>query len=83
MEVAIATKKKTKIRKALDDIMVEVSWGHISQDYFGKSRSWFSQKLNGYDGNMKDNDFTEAEIEILKGALVDLSNRIRLCADKI
>ncbi|QAA80409.1 DUF5053 domain-containing protein [Aequorivita sp. H23M31] len=60
-----------------------MKWAHISTHYFGKSRSWFRQKLNGYDGNNNESDFTEEEKELLKNSLYDLSERIRKCADKI
>lgn len=75
--------EKMKVATILEDIVLNVKWAHISMDYFGKSRSWFSQKLNGYDGNSKDNDFTEEERETLKNALYDLSARIRKTAEKL
>ena len=65
------------------DIIVDVSWAQISQKYFVKTSSWLSQKLTGIDGNGKETEFTNEEKEILKGALCDLANRIRICADKI
>lgn len=77
------TKQKKTIKNALSDILLSVKWAHISTHYFGKSRSWFSQRLNGYDGNNIESDFTEKEKEILKNALYDLSERIRICANKI
>lgn len=76
-------KQKQTTKKAVSDILLSVKWAHISTHYFGKSRSWFSQKLNGYDGNNTESDFTEEEKEILRNSLYDLSERIRTCADKI
>lgn len=78
-----AVKEKVSVSKALEDIVLSVKWAHISMDYFGKSRSWFSQKLNGYDGNRKENDFSDEERETLKNALFDLSERIRRTAQKL
>lgn len=78
-----APTQKSKVKNALSDILLSVKWSHISTHYFGNSRSWFSQRLNGYDGNNSDKDFTDAEKETLKNALNDLSERIRNCADKI
>ena len=40
-------------------------------------------KMDGVDGNGKPTSFTTEETEILKGALVDLSERIRRAADSI
>ncbi len=67
----------------LDDISLDVSWRQIANDYFGKSASWIYNKLKGIDGNGGYGEFTEDEKEILKGALVDISERIRRNADKI
>ncbi len=89
MEIQMQVQRDT-MKTKMWDIIVDVSWAQISQTwaqisqkYFGKSRSWLSQKLTGINGNGKETEFTEDEKEILKGALVDLSNRIRVCADKI
>ncbi len=75
--------KTTTTKEALSDILLSVKWAHISTKYFGKSRSWFSQRLNGYDGNKEDNDFTTKEIETLRAALFDLSDRIRASAENL
>ena len=77
------TKQEQATKHAVSDILLGVKWAHISTHYFGKSRSWFSQKLNGYDGNNSESDFTENEKKTLKNALYDLSERIRIAAEKI
>lgn len=43
------------------DIIVDISWANISKKYFGKSRSWLSQKMNGFDGNGSSTEFSEDE----------------------
>lgn len=77
-------KEKVSLLKALEDILVEVSWGRISEDYFGKSRSWLSKKMNGkaFNDNCTE-DFTDKERETLENALFDLSERIRKSAEKL
>ena len=83
---AIAVKEEVKvptIREQVWDIIVEVSWGQISEQYFGQSRSWLSKKMNGKGFNGGEGDFTEEEKEQLKGALFDLSERIRKVAYQI
>ena len=83
---AIAVKEEVKvptIREQVWDIIVEVSCGQISEQYFGKSRSWLSKKMNGKGFNGGEGDFTEEEKEQLKGALFDLSERIRKVAYQI
>ncbi len=71
------------VKSLLEDILMHVSWGDISREYFGKSGSWLYHKLNGIDGNKKPADFSEEEKYQLKGALIDLSNRIRRAAERI
>ena len=64
-------------------VATAISWAELSRTYFGKSNSWLYHKMNGIDGNGKPTDFTEEELITLKGALVDLSNRIRKAADTL
>lgn len=73
----------TTMKQKLADLLVAISWADLSRTYFGKSNSWLYHKMNGIDGNGKPTDFTEEEKETLKGALCDLSNRIRIAADSI
>ena len=77
------TKQKKSMKSLMWDIIVDISWANISKKYFGKSRSWLSQKMNGLDGNGSNTEFSEEEKETLKNALYDLSNRIKICADKL
>lgn len=67
----------------LSDILLYVKWGNISKDYFGFSRSWIYQRLNGYDGNGNACDFTDSQKETLREALRDLARRLLETADKI
>lgn len=73
--------EKITMKQQLWDIIVDVSWGEVSERYFNKSRSWLSKKMNGKGFNGEaDGDFTDEEKEQLRGALVDLSDRIRKAA---
>jgi len=84
--MAVMTVKATQqvtVKAHLADILMHVSWGDISREYFGKSGSWLYHKLNGIDGNKKPTDFTTEELYQLKGALIDLSDRIRRAADSL
>lgn len=84
MEVIIQQQVEAKtMKQKLADLLVAISWADLSRTYFGKSNSWLYHKMNGIDGNGKPTDFTEEEKETLKGALCDLSNRIRIAADSI
>lgn len=84
MEVAeVRTVERMTMKKKLADLMVAISWADLSRTYFGKSNSWLYHKMDGRDGNGKPTDFTPEEALQLKGALVDLSDRIRRAADLI
>ena len=77
MEVAeVRTVERMTMKKKLADLMVAISWADLSRTYFGKSNSWLYHKMDGRDGNGKPTDFTPEEALQLKGALVDLSDRI-------
>lgn len=76
-------KESQSMKKRLADLLVAISWADLSRTYFGKSSSWLYHKMDGRDGNGKPTSFTAEEIEELKGALLDLSNRIRRAAESI
>ena len=75
--------QKGTMKKKMEDILLAISWRELSTRYFGKSCSWLYHKLDGIDGNGKPTEFTEEEKFMLKGALTDLSDRIRRTADSI
>ena len=79
----LKTTETDTVKARLSDILMHVSWGDISREYFGKSGSWLYHKLNGIDGNKRPTDFTVEERYQLKGALIDLADRIRRAADSI
>ena len=60
-----------------------MSWREVANTYFDRSASWLYHKLDGIDGNGGVGGFTDKEKEQLRGALVDLSDRIRRAADNI
>jgi|InofroStandDraft_1065614.scaffolds.fasta_scaffold76183_1 hypothetical protein len=72
-----------KMMENLKGILLYVKWGNISKDYFGFSRSWIYQRLNGYDGNGNPCDFTESQKEVLREALRDLARKLNETADAI
>ena len=76
------TQQRT-MKKQLEDILISISWRDLAMRYFGKSGSWLYHKLDGIDGNKKPTEFTIEERYQLKGALIDLADRIRRAADTI
>lgn len=84
--MATMTLKETQVdtmKAQMADLLISISWSDLAKRYFGKSGSWLYHKLDGVDGNKKPTEFSAEEKEILKGALVDLSNRIRRAADEM
>ena len=84
--MAVMTLKQTQadtMKAQMQDLLISISWSDLAKRYFGKSGSWLYHKLDGIDGNRKPTEFSDAEKDILKGALVDLSDRIRRVADTI
>ena len=73
----------TDMKKRLKDILMIVSWRELSNTYFHKSSSWFYHKMDGIDGNGGQGGFTESEALLLRGALIDMSERLRKAADEI
>ena len=71
------------MKRQLEDILVSISWRDLDSRYFEKSGSWLYHKLDGIDGNKKPTEFTIEEKYQLKGALIDLADRIRRAADGI
>ena len=67
----------------LKDILLYLKWGNISKDYFGFSRGWIYQRLNGYDGNSNPTDFTEEQKETLREALRDIAHKLNSAAENI
>ncbi len=84
MEVVAARQTKDNtVKQRIQDIQLLVSWREIARTYFGKSSSWLYHKIDGIDGNGGIGGFTDDEKVMLRGALCEVSNRIRAAADRI
>ncbi|MDO5656059.1 MAG: DUF5053 domain-containing protein [Flavobacteriaceae bacterium] len=57
---------KTKIKSIAWDILTDITWANISKTYFGRSRGWIYQKMNGIDGNGNQTEFSDYEKITLK-----------------
>lgn len=64
-----------------NDIMRVLNGSYIAKRFFGKSQSWFSQKMNNLELHGKTYAFTEAEVETLRNALYTLSIELQEIAD--
>lgn len=71
-----------KLSLELGDVANAISLSYIAKAYFGKSKNWLYQRLNGNIVNGKPARFTEEERKRFAEALLDLSRRINETALK-
>ena len=62
------------VRKQLEEVKDVISLSYIAKKYFGKSRQWLNNRINGCIVNGKPCKFSEEEKERLNYALSDISN---------
>lgn len=76
-------KEEAEMKLLLSGVDNYLSLSQIAQDYFGKTRSWLYQRINGALVNGKPAQFTPEEQQQLSNALLDISNRIKDTALKL
>ncbi len=81
-ERATAIAEKVKFMKE-SDLLTVLNGTYIAERFFGKSGSWFSQKINNHEKNGKPVEFSEEEIKKLKEALVVISLELQDLADEL
>ena len=76
--------KFSELGMKVQDILVAVLWGEIANKYMHKHSSWLFAKIEGrtFDGTPVD-PMTDEELEQFRGALYDVSARIRRVADSL
>ena len=67
-------------RAKLGDLPDALSLSYIAKKYFGKSRGWLMQKVNGNRVNGKIAVFTDEERLVFRKALQDLSKKLSAVA---
>ena len=65
------------ILKQLQNVSPFISLSEISKTYFGKSRSWLSQRLHENKVRGRRVNLKPEEVNILKSALLDISDKLR------
>lgn len=75
-ENAIAESREFRVKEAIEPVIPALNLSFIAENYFHKSRSWFSQRLNGATVNGKPARFTSEELEVLAYALKEISKKI-------
>ena len=64
------------VRQQLEGISSFLSLSYIAKNYFGKSKQWLNNKMNGCMVNGKPCRFTQEEKDTLNFALSDLQKKI-------
>lgn len=65
------------LRDKLGEISKVISLSYIAKKYFGKSRNWLYQRLNGYLVNGKPARFTDEERKKFVTAINDISDMLK------
>ena len=66
-----------------EDLLKVLNGAYIAERFFGKSRAWFSQKLNNHMKNGKPCEFTPEELETLSNALHTIAIELQDLADEL
>ena len=64
------------LRDKMKEVLPAISVSYIARKYFGKSSSWFYQRLNGNRVNGKEATFTPNELSTLSAALNDIGKKL-------
>ena len=64
------------LRDKLGELPEAISFSYIAKKYFGKSRNWLYQRINGNVVNGKPCRFTAEELDRFNHALKDISQKI-------
>jgi len=64
------------MKQKLKEVIPAISLVYIAKTYFNKTDAWLYQRINGNIVNGKPAAFTPKEMEIMKFALNDLSNKL-------
>ena len=75
-ESALESARDFRVRAAIEPVAPMLNLAYIAENYFHKSRSWFSQRLNGAIVNGKPARFSPEELRTLADALSDISRKI-------
>jgi len=64
------------LKEQLSEVSEIISLSYIAKTYFGKTRNWLYQRINGNMVNGKKSKFTTGELEQFKNALKDVSKKL-------
>ena len=80
VDKALAEGEEMIARAKLGEMTKALSLSYIAEKYFGKSRAWLMQKVNGNIVHGKRKTFTDSERETFREALKDLSEKMSAVA---
>lgn len=80
MEKALAEADELLFRSKLGEMPEFISFSYIAKKYFGKSKSWLMQKVNGNMVHGKQAAFTDKERKQFREALQDISKKLSAVA---
>lgn len=75
--------KTYDVQDALEPIAPMINMGYVTENYFHKSRGWFSQRMTGAIVNGKPATFSKDDIKVLADALRDISRKLEEAANTI
>lgn len=75
-EEAADIERTLTIRKKLEPLLPLINVAGFTRHYFGKSSSWFYQRLNGNIVHGRPASFTDEELTKLQDAFKDLSQKL-------
>lgn len=70
-------------RKLMEPVLPFISVSALAKMYFGKSASWFHQRLNGNIVHGKPVSFTDGELATLARALRDMADKMQQAASNV
>lgn len=79
----IISHKNGAVWNAFTELENLINKSALAQQYFEKSQSWFSQRLNGCTINKKEKSFKPSEYAMLAAAFRDIAHRLQAHADEI
>lgn len=80
LDKAIAEGDEMITSAKLGEMSKALSLSYIAEKYFGKSRAWLMQKVNGNIVHGKKKTFTESERKTFREALEDISKNLSAIA---
>ena len=75
--------KSLNLRLTLKSVFEMLNTSFICREFFGKSKAWLYQRLNGNIVGGKRQYLSEEETATLKKAFYEIADRIKEAADKL